>query len=372
MFRPMLCRRVRAFTLIELLVVIAIIAILINLLLPAVQKVREAAARASCQNNLKQLGLALHNYHDVNYSFPPSALAPTKDGSFYYGYMNATWAVLLLPYMEQNSVYQQLNLSLGFGGFYDTYYGHPNQNTAPMYGFSCPILNCPGSPLPIFADYGYSSAGLIGVKNQVGNYVAIAGAVNGPWDYTDPTGLHRTCQAKSSGSCVYAGDYKASNGVFYPGSHISIPQISDGTSNTLLLGEQSDRATQGSYCNASNDRYNGHYDNATDLRGPYAFGIWTGDEYGAVASDNTGVPCYPYYAGAVVTLRWPLGTKQRQGDGDGMGVFENMNTPLQSAHPGGVNALRGDGSVVFLSNSIAWPTLQALAIRDDGWVIQDY
>jgi prepilin-type processing-associated H-X9-DG protein len=238
-----------------------------------------------------------------------------------------------------------------------------------LTNYSSPVFNCPSSPLPVFADYGYAA----NPRVQVGNYVAIGGAVNGPWDYTDPTGLNRGCQVASKGQCIYPGDYRASNGVFFPGSNISLTQIPDGSSNTLLLGEQSDRATQGSYCNTSNDPNNGSYENATDLRSTYGFGIWTGDEYGLPWMAGSGGKCqYPYYSGAVTTLRWPLGTKQRQGDGDGMGAFNNANKPLQSAHPGGVNALRGDGSVVFLSNNIAWPTLQALAIRDDGWVLGNY
>jgi len=356
------------FTLIELLVVIAIIAILIGLLLPAVQKARESAGRASCENNLKQLGLSLHNYHDVNESFPPSALRIDLINNHYYVLFDATWAVLLLPYVEQNGMYQLLDLKQPTGSL-SGIKGSPVPNQAALVNFSVPILNCPSSPLPIFGDYGYAAKPL----TQVGSYVAIGGAANGPWDYTDPTGLNRGCQVASKGSCIYDGDYRSSNGVFYPGSHIRLSQISDGSSNTLLLGEQSDRATQGSFCNASNDHYNGSYDNATDLRSAHGFGIWTGDEYGVEWMAGSGGKCqYPYYSGAVTTLRWPLGTKQRQGDGDGMGEFTNANRPLQSAHPGGANALRGDGSVVFLSNSIAWTTLQALAIRDDGMVLGNY
>jgi prepilin-type N-terminal cleavage/methylation domain-containing protein/prepilin-type processing-associated H-X9-DG protein len=358
-----------AFTLIELLVVIAIIGVLIGLLLPAVQKVREAANRMKCQNNFKQLGLAMHAYHDAYGQFPPGSLTPTKDGTFYYGYFNATWAVLILPYIEQGNIYNQLNLAQALCTF-----GGGPANAAALSTVQTPVLICPSSSLSVWANDGYDGSD----KAQVGNYVAIGGAVNGPWDYTDPTGTNRTCVCASQGSCIYPGVYKSSNGVFYPGSTTRIADISDGASNILLLGEQSDVAVQGSYCSLVSvppDKYANSYDNPTDLRSAYGFGIWSGDEYGVIwtpTNTTTGVCRYHYYTAPVVTLRWPLGTKQRQGDGDGMGAFNNANTPLQSAHPGGVNVLRTDGSVVTLLNTTAWPVVQALAIRDDGRVIPAY
>src|SRR5438309_1819812 len=100
--------RNRGFTLIELLVVIAIIAILIGLLLPAVQKVREAAARVSCQNNLKQLGLALHSYHDANNAFPPAAWRESIKDDTSKSFSAYSWSYFLLPYVEQTAVYSSI------------------------------------------------------------------------------------------------------------------------------------------------------------------------------------------------------------------------------------------------------------------------
>ena len=167
--------RCRAFTLIELLVVIAIIGILIGLLLPAVQKVREAANRMRCANNLKQIGLALHNYHNSNEAFPPGQRG-SGVGTV------ANWRVLIFPYLEMGSVYNAMQLS-------NT---HSASSNAVLNGQAFPAWVCPSSSLPnVYPDSGSSGYGTTTTWNygqggasghQIPDYIGIMGA------YPDPTG----------------------------------------------------------------------------------------------------------------------------------------------------------------------------------------
>ena len=201
----------RAFTLIELLVVIAIIAVLIALLLPAVQAAREAARRLQCQNNLKQIGLAMHGYHDAWQTFPPAYLARSVTGLE----LGAGWAwgTLVLPYLEQRPVYDAANFDLGFGEVV----GPPRLlglfENRTVRRISVSMFLCPsagGGEGPI--DLGYGSAHVAGSPGQ---YIASAG-----WMDSSRSPIEGT-------------------GVLYPNSRVAIGDVSDGTSATLMIGERS-------------------------------------------------------------------------------------------------------------------------------------
>jgi prepilin-type N-terminal cleavage/methylation domain-containing protein len=340
----------RGFTLIELLVVVAIIAVLIALLVPAVQKVREAAARTQCQNNLKQIGLAMHGYHDAHRFLPPG-------NQVFWG---AGWATVILPHMEQEAMFRRLDLtkSVGSSGPWTTV-----PNWIALQSFQAASYICPSSPLPVFAQTDPGDNGP-GNYQQVGNYVAIMGATTSSTDPADPTGAGRVADCSNS-TPVYCnfGGFVASNGVIYPGSRVSLTQITDGASNTLLAGEQSDWGSDPGVSASCGVRPQ------IDLRAPVSYGIWVGAEQNV--SPKLGSPYCGYSSGNTITMRWPIGTKQRQNYNDGMAYWGGWNKPIQAAHPNGANMLRCDGTVQFFSSSTAWTVLKWMAIRDDGQAFQD-
>jgi prepilin-type N-terminal cleavage/methylation domain-containing protein/prepilin-type processing-associated H-X9-DG protein len=300
-----------AFTLIELLVVIAIIAILIALLVPAVQKVREAASRTTCQNNLKQIGLAIHNYHYVNKTMPASRLGP----------QHATWFVQILPYVEQSALYRQWDLS-------KTYYEQtPAVQNAFVSLYVCPTRR--SAPMPS-TQYEVSSTGLPDTQEHPGTQGDYA--CNGGQFYNAIVD-HPLCQ----GPMCYANSTVNGNGqIVSSQSQTAMKDITDGTSNTFLVGEKhSVRSKWGQ-------------------SGP-SWGegsIWNGDfprNFSRIAGQT----------------RWNLG----QGPDDLAGPW---HCKFGSWHTGVCQFAFADGHVAALSNGIDMDTLQKLACRNDGQVIPEY
>jgi prepilin-type N-terminal cleavage/methylation domain-containing protein/prepilin-type processing-associated H-X9-DG protein len=320
--------RRQGFTLIELLVVIAIIAVLIALLLPAVQAAREAARRSQCTNNLKQLGLAMHNYHDSASSFPIGAMGVRSliaggrypDGTP-VGNARRTWLPMLLPYIEQGVVANSYNFSQIFNSYLNT--------TAELTQIS--VLSCPSDP----------NQGSIenSPPRYQHNYVVNWG--NTTWQQNMTT------------------TYNPTVGIYPPGTTNSVPflgapftmdksfgiqSITDGTSNTLLMAEVKIGA----------DITGGIQDHRGD--------IWNDDWMCAMFtaftppnvsfSDYLGNDCnYPYQNNPPCIVQVPYFIAAR------------------SYHPGGVNALMADGHVQFFKNTIAYTTWRMLGSSQGGEVL---
>ena len=209
----------RGFTLIELLVVIAIIAILIALLLPAVQQAREAARRTQCKNNLKQIGLALHNYHDTSRVFPPGWIAVDENRrpSAHEGTSGVAWGTMILPYMEQTNIYNQFNANVPL----------TDPLNAAFLRNQIPAYKCPSDPQPAFFTIAEEGGGPDLAELPIANYIGsfgteeLDGCENTPGDL--PVMADGTCRG---------------NGPFYHNSRVRISDITDGTSSTFLVGER--------------------------------------------------------------------------------------------------------------------------------------
>jgi len=218
-------RQRRGFTLIELLVVIAIIAVLIALLLPAVRAARDAARKTQCTNNLKQLGIAMHNYHDVVGSFPTSFWRNTLDPNGQANNVNRhSWLAMILPYIEQNPVYAAMNFSISVDG--------PINATATMTPIN--VYQCPSDPSPTFSIYPRVDAG-VGPNGNSGPKLSYAGNFgdnhnddNTYWPFPNlPT-------ARENGF----GENKTQTGIMCrSGGTVSIRDVTDGLSNTFAAGE---------------------------------------------------------------------------------------------------------------------------------------
>jgi prepilin-type N-terminal cleavage/methylation domain-containing protein/prepilin-type processing-associated H-X9-DG protein len=272
----------QGFTLIELLVVIAIVSLLIGLLFPTVQKIRELAARTQCLNNLQQIGLALHNYHDANQGFPPGyrATMPYCDGA-----TDTTpgwgWAAFTLPYLEQNNLFGQLN------------FNQPVSNSSAVQTI-VKLYLCPSDPTPQTAFAVSDAFGDILCKVTPASYAACCGGDES--DVFAPTGL----------------------GVFYRNSRTRLTDITDGTSQTILVGDKAWSNAQITWAGAIN--------NAIARRGPLN------------PCPGNGAASWP--APALVLSHSHLNNATTDTDG-GLDDFS-------SKHTGGSNFLLADGSVHFI------------------------
>lgn len=333
----------QGFTLIELLVVIAIIAILIGLLLPAVQKVREAAARMKCQNNLKQLGLALHNYHDAVGRFPPGCsadMAPwkTSGGDRDWG---SSWMVYTLPYIEQTGISTRWQHS-GESGWQN------GNNNSLISGKVLPMYRCPSTSLPEFNPYSTAlpaaGGGTIPAPIMYATYVAIGGSVNDPGVITMGTDSR-----------------VSSHGAMYHNSKVKITEITDGTSSTMLIGEQSNHLRDANNRIILGGSWGGSGPIAITCQGPDG---WIQGCERNVANGGWGV-----YNTA--TIRYNINQIGMAMNVGGCEDNVGANVPLSSMHTGGANLAFCDGSVRFWTNSTQLTVLYAAASRDDGQVYTD-
>ena len=313
--------RVRAFTLIELLVVIAIIAILIALLLPAVQQAREAARRTQCKNNLKQMSLALHNYHDVHNKLPPQAIYGHWDGTANVP-RHHTWISMMLPYIEQANMYSQINFSAPA-------WGQPH-----VTGNLLPALLCP-------SDTGITKAN---TRNIV---------------YTN--------YAASEGHHWWADASAANRGVFTHTIEANFKDIADGTSNTVAIAE----VTGGSYTGTpGNTNGNGRPrvgSGEAVFRSAFCAATFTPAV--TQGTDASGRP-YTHPDGSAIG-----GWVQGGGPHQYSPIFMNhggINTEWpgsNSLHTGGHQVGMGDGSVQFFSENIDWGLWRALCSVNGGEVV---
>jgi prepilin-type N-terminal cleavage/methylation domain-containing protein/prepilin-type processing-associated H-X9-DG protein len=299
------------FTLVELLVVIAVIAILISLLLPAVQAARESARRTQCRNNLKQLGIALHNYHDVMRLLPPGYVAGSPDRS------NTNpgwgWGAMLLPYLEQSALHSKLDFRLSLT---DPKNATPVATFLP--GFVCPSDIYSPTPFTIASD----AAGTMPVVQVtpcsyvgcVGNDASTVDDNSVPW-----------------------------NGVLYRNSKTRISDITDGTTYTIVVGERA-------WCQVN--------------------GMWVGaPNTGLIQAGklNRNAPSTETAAFAILGHAHFI-------NGIGQDNDANMDD-FSSMHPGGANCLFADGSVRYLQSTFTddptgWPAIvQAMGTRGGGEMI---
>lgn len=319
--------RWRGFTLIELLVVIAIIAILIALLLPAVQQAREAARRSQCKNNLKQLGLALHNYHDTFLILPNNSL----DSTSWTGIQKGTQLTRILPYVDQQGLYKAIDFNV-----FNT--ETLTVNGKPVYQHVIPGYLCPSDVI---------DTNRPGDLRALTNYAPSMGA-----QQMDPQGFATGCPPYPPSGFYTGGHFGGTNG---HGNSMEatttsglwsrmvwsakFKDVTDGLANTIAMGEIRPRC--------SDHAWAGWYHNNSlwiATTAPINFRSCSNDEDAQLAGSN---PCH----------RWDVWTTS-QG--------------FKSKHAGGAHFVMGDGAVRFINQNVSYETYQRLGSRKDGKPVTDF
>ncbi|MBP3960959.1 DUF1559 domain-containing protein [Gemmata sp. G18] len=330
---PSLSRSKRGFTLIELLVVIAIIAILIGLLLPAVQKVREAAARMKCQNNLKQLGLALHNYHDSNGKFPaagvltvakpvPSSSAPPN---------HHTWLTHLLPFVEQDNLFKQTNINAPAWG-------------QPIMSTDVGLLRCPSDP-------GYA-------KSDETHNLTVT-------NYAGSEGYHWWSTAVFNPGTGTTGDY---SGLFTVTRTFKFADVTDGTSNVVAIAEATSYGFKNGPFNAQGGGTLRARGGEAVFRSAFVFTGYAGTSKFPpyMGADGSATPSVDgqWLSGLTAPYSFPPTYLTAWGI--------NCDWPgASSMHGSSVNVARADGSVGNISTSMSWPIWVAVNGVGDGSVVSE-
>jgi prepilin-type N-terminal cleavage/methylation domain-containing protein len=316
--------RRRAFTLVELLVVIAIIGILIALLLPAVQAAREAARRAQCSNNLKQIGLALHNYESATKILPPGAFWSCRDGT-----RKGSMLVHILPYIEQQPLYNAFDFKVAVidGQKFSTTGAEIGSTVVPPY--VCPSDNHKGV-IDTETHSSFSPASRVALHN-----------------YTASRGANQLANNSECACSNNWNSFASANGIYEDYDNFSGPftrrctctrfsEISDGLSNTILVGEVRPMCS------------------------------WHNDNGWATSNNGNG------YSSTVIPINFNSCTRDSS-TSDNCKRYCNWNTEagFRSAHPGGAQFLFGDGTVHFLPETIDHANYQALGGKNDGKTVSN-
>jgi prepilin-type N-terminal cleavage/methylation domain-containing protein/prepilin-type processing-associated H-X9-DG protein len=340
-------RRPSAFTFVEVLVVIAIIAILIGLLVPAVQQVRQAAARTQCQNNLKQLGLAFHNYaNDHKSAFPPGSTLVLTGTS-----VNAVaWGTLILPYIEQAALFSKYDLN---AAAFPPPYGLSSNIaviSTPLDAFACPSVPLPAAARIYTYDLTAEANTFAGLNLPAGSLQYTAA----PSDYTGINGVRASLWNNlTRNGYPTAAHTTDQGGILQEDFPCPIASIRDGLSNTILLGEVAGKPNW--YVRGQERTIPAPYRPA--MEGGGWGDLMIGDNWLVGTDDN----CTTQNPPGLATV---IGICNRRFNGESL-------SGLYSFHAGGVNTLMGDGSVRFVFNSADPLVILQLITKAGGEVVQE-